>query len=155
MSTEHRTSLTSDTISHLQTLIQLNIDSEKGLLEAADNIEEMSIRGLFTDLASQRREQAYELQTLVSANAETPQDSGSMSAALHRAWMDIRSAVGGGVTAMLQEAERGEDYIKDKYEEILKDASPAIRDLLQRQYAAVKLAHDRIRDMRDAREAMR
>jgi uncharacterized protein (TIGR02284 family) len=64
--------------------------------------------------------------------------------------MDLRAAFGAGTHAMLSEAERGEDYIKGKYEEILKGtAGSAVTDVLNRQYRAVKIAHDRVRDLRD------
>jgi uncharacterized protein (TIGR02284 family) len=154
MTMESRTTLSSETIAQLQDLIQLNIDSQKGFIEASEHLEEMSLRGLFEALAAERGQQAQELQAVVAANAEHPQDTGSVSAAMHRVWIDLRSAMGGGATAMLQEAERGEDTIKEKYEEVLSTASPAIRDIIVRQASAVKMAHDRIRDMRDAREAM-
>jgi uncharacterized protein (TIGR02284 family) len=110
----------------------------------------MTISSLFRELASQREQQAAELRTLVAANFEEPDHEGSYAAAAHRAWMDLRAAFGGGTHAMLSEAERGEDYIKGKYEEILKEcAGSAVTDVLNRQYRAVKLAHDRVRDLRD------
>lgn len=148
---ETKTTLNQDTIDALQDLIQVNIDSRDGFRNAAEHIDVMAISEMFNDFAVQRDQQAAELRTLISANLETPNDSGSVSAAAHRMWMDLKSALGGGEASILSEAERGEDHIKGKYEEVLKStAGSAVNDVLQRQYAAVKMAHDRVRDMRDA-----
>ena len=150
MAMETKTSLSKETIEKLQELVQVNIDSHDGFNDAASNTEDMTISSLFRELASQREQQAAELRTLVAANFEEPDREGSYAAAAHRAWMDLRAAFGGGTHAMLSEAERGEDHIKGKYEEILKEcAGSAITDVLNRQYRAVKLAHDRVRDVRD------
>ncbi|MCA9300088.1 MAG: PA2169 family four-helix-bundle protein, partial [Phycisphaerales bacterium] len=54
--------------------------------------------------------------------------------------------------AVLAEAERGEDVIKEKYEDVMRRAAgSAVNSLLLDQYASVKEDHDTIRDMRDAR----
>jgi uncharacterized protein (TIGR02284 family) len=54
---------------------------------------------------------------------------------------------------VLAEAERGEDTIKQAYEAALRDhPGTAMNDVLQRQYLQVKHAHDRVRDLRDARK---
>lgn len=150
MAMETKTSLQKETVDKLQELVQVNIDSHDGFNDAASNTEDMTISSLFRELASQRQQQAAELRTLIAANFEEPEKDGSYAAAAHRAWMDLRAAFGGGTKAMLSEAERGEDYIKGKYEEIVKEcAGSAITDVLNRQYRAVKLAHDRVRDLRD------
>lgn len=151
MTMETKTTLKQDTIDALQDLIQINLDSRDGFRKAAEHTTVMTITEMFQDLASQRDQQAAELRTLVAANMEMPQETGSVSAAAHRIWIDLKAALGGGEAAILNEAERGEDQIKEKYEELLKHtAGSAVNDILQRQYAAVKAAHDRVRDMRDA-----
>jgi uncharacterized protein (TIGR02284 family) len=150
MSLETKLNLTQETIDRLQELIQVNIDSRDGFNEAASQIDDMNISSMFRQFADQRAEQASELRTLVAANREEPEDSGSMAAAAHRMLIDIRAALGGGAGTILAEAERGEDWIKGKYEDALKEtAGSAVNDVLSRQYAAVKAAHDRVRDMRD------
>lgn len=150
MAMETKTTLRDETISALQDLIQINIDSRDGFREAADKIEDITLASIFQELSSQRNDQASELRTLVSANAEEPKKKGSAAAAIHRTWMDLRAALGGGNYAILAEAERGEDHIKDKYEAELKSVpASAVSDVLHRHYAAVKASHDRIRDLRD------
>jgi uncharacterized protein (TIGR02284 family) len=148
---ETKTSLRDETVSSLQNLIQYNLDSRDGFRHAAENVKEIAVANMFVQLAEERDRQAHELQSLVNNNGEAPAREGSYAAAAHRTWMDIRKALGGGLSAVLSEAERGEDYIKGAYESALKDqAGSAVNDVLQRQYASVKAAHDRVRDMRDA-----
>ena len=57
----------------------------------------------------------------------------------------------GDAYVVLIEAERGEDHIKEAYEDVLKaTAGSAMNDVLQAQYARVKAGHDKVRDLRDA-----
>lgn len=151
MSAETKLNLNDETIETLQELIQINLDSQDGFQQVADKTDEISVANLFRRLASERHEQAQELKQLVSANSEEPEDSGSFAASAHRALIDIRAALGGGAKVMLIEAEKGEDKIKEKYEEALKgNPGTAVSDVLHRHYAAVKTAHDSVRDLRDA-----
>ena len=151
MSVESKTNLNEATISQLQELIQINIDSTEGFQEAAKQIEDMSVSSLFVELAAQRSQNATELQDYVEWNGEKPRDEGSYAAAFHRTWLDLRAMISGGDThVILAEAERGEDSIKSAYEDALKEtAGSAVNDVLTRQYADIKAGHDRIRDLRD------
>jgi uncharacterized protein (TIGR02284 family) len=140
-------------ITWLQDLIQVNLDSRDGFKEAADNLKakDPALVTMFRTLSSQRAQQASELKAIVASNSEEPTDSGSVAAAAHRAWMDIRTALGGGEKAVLSEAERGEDHIKGKYEEALKDlGSCTCTETLRRHYTNVKASHDKVRDLRDS-----
>ena len=152
MSAETKTSLSQDTIDRLQQLIRMNIDSEKGFDDAAKQIEDRRIADLFTELAGQRSQHATELQDYVQWNGESPQDEGSYAAAFHRFWIDLKAKVSGGdAHSILSEAERGEDQIKEAYEDALKaTAGSAMNDVLSRQYVAIKRGHDQVRDLRDA-----
>lgn len=151
MSVETKLNLSNETISALQDLIQVNLDSRDGFRHASESLQEVAVSNMFLQLAEDRDRQAFELQALVNNNGETPTHDGSYAAAAHRTWMDLRTALGGGLQAVLQEAERGEDHIKAEYEKMLKgNPGSAVSDVLHRQYAAVKASHDRIRDMRDA-----
>ena len=150
MAMQANTILSKETIATLQELLQLNLDSRDGFVEAAENVEEMSIASLFRELAAERNGQASELRSLVASQSKEPTDSGSYSAAAHRLWMDLRTALGGGSAAMLSEAERGEDHIKGKYENaMMEHQGEAVREILQRQYEAIKASHDRVRELRD------
>jgi uncharacterized protein (TIGR02284 family) len=152
MSLETKTNLNEATISGVQKLIRYNIDSAEGFQEAARDIKTDAIASLFRDLAAERQELAAELKTHVEFNGEEPVDSGSIMAAVHRVWINVRSMINGGAAyPVLCEAEKGEDYIKAAYEGVLKEsAGSAMNDVLTQQYAKVKSGHDRVRDLRDS-----
>ena len=151
MALETKTDLNKKTVEKLQDLIRINLDSENGFSEAANDIDDNMIARMFTELGRQRASNAKELQNYVSWNGETPVVEGSFIASLHRAWLGMRNVISGGdAHAILSEAERGEDAIKHAYEEALvTTAGSPINDVLTRQYASIKAGHDRVRSLRD------
>lgn len=155
MTTETKLNLCESTLAQAQTLIQANIDSYDGFKEASEKLNNPAIASLFEELASERSHFAQELQQYVSLNHQSPKTSGTALAGLHRVWMNIRGMFSNqNDYDILAEAERGEDHIKEAYEDAMKDdPGNAMSDVLHRQYAQVKSAHDRIRAMRDARKS--
>ncbi len=151
MSTNTRIELKPETLETIQDLIRANIDAFDGLLEAAEEIDDISISSLFRDIALERSNFASELQDFVVWNGADAVGEGSYAAAVHRAWLNVRSKLNSGDPyVVLVEAEFGEDHIKEAYEESLRQTTgSAISTVLQRQYARVKAGHDRIRDLRD------
>ncbi len=145
--------LSDTTLSKLRELRRLCVDSSKGFEECAELTESAGLKSLFLSIADERRGMDAELERQIEWNDEHEEEDGSYIAAMHRAWIKIRDAMSGDHEDryILSEAERGEDSIKEAYEEALKDAvgSP-IHSLLASQYLKVKDAHDRVRDMRDA-----
>lgn len=152
MNVETKGDLREHTIDKVQDIIQVNIDSRDGFLEAAEKIDDASITRLFRSLADERSTHIEVLSQIVTSNGVQPHREGSTAAKLHRYFIDFRAALNGGDRyVILVEAERGEDHIKHLYESVLKDtAGSAMNDVLQRQYAAVKKGHDQVRDLRDA-----
>ena len=79
-----------------------------------------------------------------------PEKTGSVGATVHRAWIDLKSALGGGDHAILAASETGEDYAVKEYKRALDETLPAdVRDIVERQYQSVKQAHDKVKGMRD------
>ncbi len=152
MALETKSTLNEKTVTKLQRLIRANIDAYDGFKESAELIDDPTVASIFRELAAERSEMASELQTYVEWNGEEAEDDGSVAASVHRTWIDIRGMLNGGDPyVILIEAERGEDYIKDAYEDVLVEtAGSAMNDVLQSQYATVKAGHDRVRDLRDA-----
>lgn len=152
MTLETKGHLSEDTIDKLQKLIRANIDSYDGFREAAKELKDKKISALFTELGDQRSAMAAKLQKTIEFNGEEAEDDGSVAAATHRIWLNIRSKITGSDSyAILAEAERGEDHIKAAYEEVLKEtAGSAMNDVLTDQYRAVKAGHDKVRALRDS-----
>jgi len=60
-------------------------------------------------------------------------------------------------TAIVDEVERGEDHIKAKYEDAMKDndVTAGTRSLINEAYVSVKAGHDQMRDLKHALHANR
>lgn len=146
-----RTPLSSAALSSLQDLIRANIDSRDAFQEAAANVpSDSSLANVFSRLARQRGTHVDELQDLVACYDELPEHTGTLGAAAHRMWMDLRAAWGGGPAAILAEAERGEGTLVRRYQQAIDALSDAdCLDTLRRQFAAVKMSQDRIHAMRE------
>lgn len=155
MAVETKIDLNETTIAKLQKLIRANIDSYNGFHESAEELNDERLSTLFRSIGDERSAMASELQQYVEFNGKEAEDDGSVAAKTHRIWINIRGKLNGGdPTVILIEAERGEDHIKEAYEEVLKDtAGSAMNDVLTAQYAKVKAGHDKVRDLRDAYKA--
>lgn len=135
-------------ISCLNNLIETCKDGQDGFKTAAEGVDRSDLKTLFYQYSQQRATFAGELQNEVRRLGGDPEKTGSVAASLHRGWIDIKSAVTGhDDNAVIAECERGEDSAVSNYKDALKDASlPAdVRTLVERQYAAVQEAHDRVR----------
>lgn len=151
--TESTNSPTSyDTTSTLNNLIETCKDGQNGFQEAAEGVQDSSLKTVFYEYSQQRSKFAGELQTLVRELGGDPENSGSVAAALHRGWINIKSVVTGkDDQAILNECERGEDIAKKAYLDALGTNLPAnVASVVQQQSDAVQQAHDKVRDLRDS-----
>ena len=149
---ESTTASNDDVISTLNGLIETCKDGQNGFKEAAEGVDRSDLKSLFYEFSQQRSQFAGELQSLVQSLGGDPENSGSVAAALHRGWINIKSAVTGkDEGAILNECERGEDSAKNAYKNAMEEALPAnIMETVQTQYSAVQAAHDRVKALRDA-----
>lgn len=140
-----------DVISTLNYLIETCKDGQNGFQEAAESVEDSSLKSLFYEYSQQRAQFAGELQALVRDLGGDPENSGSVAANLHRRWIDIKSLVTGkDDNAILNECERGEDVAKKVYLDATRANLPSnIASVVQRQAEAVREAHDRVKSLRD------
>lgn len=145
-----------DGIDVLEDLIETCRDGENGFRQAAEKINDPEIRSFFLAQSTERAQFARELQAEVQRLGKgKPERKGSVAGAAHRAWMDLKEKLGGGEKAILESAEKGEDSARDAYQKALtdEDLPPSARPLVQRQAESVRLAHDRVRHLRDTAKA--
>ncbi len=132
----------------------MNIDSRDGFDYAAERIDEASpaVANKFRDWSDQRAKFAAQLDGLLQSAGEEVQEDGSWAASLHRTWINIRDMLSEkpDIYAVLAEAERGEDVIKQAYEEAGRELSGNVLAIVNEQYALIKQAHDAVRDLRDS-----
>ena len=131
-------------ITVLNTLIRTTLDSYKGFNDACEDTEGAHGQ-FFQQMAQERSEVASRLQAQVTALGGDPEDDSSFTAAAHRGFMDLKQAVmGDSDEAVIEEVERGEDYLKAKYETALQDdeLSPQTRQVIEQAYQSVRKGHD-------------
>ena len=141
----------------LNSLITTTIDSANGFERSAEDAKAGTFVALFRDFAEQRRRVVTELQQIVRGLGGEPNDDGSLKADLHRRWVDLRAALsgGGGDKAIVAEVERGEDYLKGKYDEALADTelSETAREAIRTAYQSVRAGHDTASALKHRMEA--
>ena len=138
-----------ETISTLNSLIETCEDGATGFRAAAEAVDVGAIKGMFKTYAGEREQFATDLRGEVRKLGGDPEEGGSVSGAMHRGWLDLKGAVAGrSVSAIVAEAERGEDKAVETYEKARQADMPVeVRAVVERQYTQVKAAHDRVRDL--------
>src|SRR6266480_424307 len=139
--------------STINDLIETLKDGQEGFKQAAEGVKDPQLKSLFTDYSLQRSRFATELQSEARVLGESePETSSSAAGALHRAWINLKSAVTKGDDhAILAECERGEDSAVEEYKKALDNGlSAPVQEIVSRQYAEIKQAHDRVKHLRDA-----
>lgn len=142
---------TNDFTSWLNGLVETCKDGEQGFREAAEGVKNTSLRSVLNEYARQRSQFASELQNHVQRLGGDPATSGSTSGALHRGWINLKSALTGKDDhAILAECERGEDSAVQNYQKVLAEDVPSdLRSVVEAQYRQILEAHNRIRSLRD------
>lgn len=139
-------------------LLETLKDGEEGFTKAADRLassDRPELADRFRQYATQRGRLVSELTSLAAKYGDQVADeSGTMTAKLHRGWMAVKDALAGSdPDGVLDAAEQGEDHAVSEYEDALKaDVSPELRAVIERQYAEVKATHDSVRSLRDSVE---
>ena len=152
--TEHNRS---EEITTLNTLTTTLIDSVTGFEDAAANIEGSSrLQQLFRDRASERRRVVEDLRAEVRRLGGDPEDEGSFLGKAHQRFLDLKAVVTGrDEQAIINEVERGEDYLKEKFETALNSGtlSGESRAVVERAYQSVRSGHDQVSALKHGLEA--
>lgn len=134
-------------------LIETLKDGQEGFKQAAETVKDPQLKSLFDEYSRQRARFATELQSEARSMGESkPETSGSAAGALHRGWINLKSAVTSGDDhAILAECERGEDSAVEEFKKALNNGlSATAQQIVSRQYAQIREAHDRVKSLRDA-----
>lgn len=143
--------MSTNTTSVLNDLVETSKDGEQGFRKAAEDTKNPELRNVFLARAEDCAKAIGDLQAVISRLGGHPQEHGSIAGALHRGWVNLKSAAAVRTDlAILEECERGEDVAKVRYRKALEAGLPDdIRMIVQKQYDAVQRNHDQIRDLRD------
>ena len=141
-----------EVISTINNLIETLKDGQEGFKQAAEGVKDPQLKSLFNDYSQQRSRFATELQSQARSLGEPePETSSTAAGALHRSWINLKSAVTRGDDhAILAECERGEDSAVEEYKKAIdQNLSAQLREIVSRQYSEIKNTHDRIKNLRD------
>lgn len=147
---------TSHDIRTLNGLIATTIDSVDGYRSSAEAIDSSRFDELFRQRANERTAVAEQLRAEVRRLGGNPEDDGTILAAGHRAFLNLKGAVTSrDDKAVINEVERGEDHIKHKFEAALADdsLSAETRGVIQTTYESVRAGHDQVSAIKHSLEA--
>ena len=142
-------------VSILERLIATNRDGQAGYRDAAEHIQDSELKGYFNEQSIERAQFAGQLESEVQRLGQLePDDRGSASAALHRAWIDLKSSLGASDQSILASVELGEDVARRSYEDVLTRALPDhIAEVVRSQAQSIFAAHDHVKLLRTKRAA--
>lgn len=150
--TEHN-----ETTTTLNTLIATLIDSVEGYQKSAGDVDNQRYAEMFNARARERQQAITTLQAAVAQAGGNPEDDGSVMGSLHRAFQSLREAVSSrDDAAIIAEIERGEDYLKEKFEAAQRhaDLTPQAREAVNQAWESVRAGHDEMSALKHRTEGM-
>jgi uncharacterized protein (TIGR02284 family) len=154
--TNHSDHNHSDEISTLNTLIATTIDSITGYENSAKDIDNQRFAEIFRERANERQRVVQELRDEVRRLGGNPEDDGSFLGKTHQRFEDLKAAITGqDEQAIINEVERGEDYLKEKFETALNSdtLSGEARAVVERCYQSVRSGHDQMSQLKHGMES--
>lgn len=114
---------TDETVKTLNGLISILEDGKLGYTNAAEHVENLAMKADFLDYARERALFIVELQDEINKlGKSTDTSGGGPLGALHRTWIDIKSAFTGGDTeAIINACVTGEEAAIEKYKAALEE----------------------------------
>ena len=146
----------SESISTLNTLIATTIDSVNGYEDSAENIDNERLREIFRQRASERQEVVQKLREEVRRLGGEPEDGGSFLGKTHQRFEDLKAAVTGrDEKSIVNEVERGEDYLKEKWQAALQsgDLQGESHQVIEHCYQSIKAGHDQMSQLKHGMES--
>lgn len=138
----------------LETLVDTTHDSVEGYRKASDTAKSPELKRILSEQAAKRQA------TLDALNAELTRLGGNLvtkgtaTGGLHRLWMDLTDLFESGDKAAVERVEEGEDYLADKFEDVLRAANldPATRTVVEAALSEIRDGErmtDRLSDQYD------
>jgi uncharacterized protein (TIGR02284 family) len=143
-------------ITTLNTLTTTLIDSVNGYENSAKDIQSEQFREIFRQRADERQQAVELMRTEIRRLGGNPEDSGSTLGHLHQRFEDLKAAItGNDEKAVINEVERGEDYLKNKFETALNGdtLSAESRAVVEQVFQSVRSGHDQIAQLKHSMEA--
>jgi uncharacterized protein (TIGR02284 family) len=133
-----------EVLDQLNDLLTVSHDAKEGYEEAAENVKNTELKGLFMAQARQRAEFGSELATEIRTLGGDADKGTSIASNLHRAWINIKATLSSDDDkATTEECQRGDQSALESYDRVLAetDLGVSTRGLLLRQREAIETAH--------------
>ena len=142
-------------ITVLNTLTTTVIDSINGYEDSAANVDNQRLSEIFRERANERQQVVEELRAEVRRLGGEPEEGGSFLGKAHQRFEDLKAAITGrDEKAIINEVERGEDYLKEKFEAAIvsDELTGECRAVVERAYQSVRSGHDQISQLKHGLE---
>ena len=144
-------SANNDQVKGLNKLITTLYDGENGYKEAAEEVDSVSLATKFREIAQQRYNFGHEIKPEITKLGGEVDKGGSVGAALHRAWIDIKDAFAANdEAAVLGECIRGDESAVETYREVLQNNSYSTdaRQIVTRQLETIERTLAELRQLK-------
>ena len=144
----------------LNDLLRINHDRVVGYEKAIDELkdEDADLRTLFHRYTQESKQYANELTQEISNLGGNPADGTTNSGKVYRVWMDLKAAISGkDRQTILDNCEFGEDAAQKAYDTALNsdvELDAAVREMIVRQKASLRVGHDEVKRLRDMHKAI-
>ncbi|OUS09610.1 hypothetical protein A9Q93_13755 [Nonlabens dokdonensis] len=141
-----------ETVNALNQLLEKNYDAEQGYKNALLDTDNDRLKTYFKRQAASRSQNANELDKAIRDLNATPVQSGSTEGAIHRTWMDFKTAiVGKDDEAILEECIRGDKAAVSEYKEVLENENylHETKDVVRYQLNGIQNTLDTIKKLED------
>ncbi|RSK45224.1 ferritin-like domain-containing protein [Hymenobacter rigui] len=153
--------ITGETARAYNDLVEINKTAAKGYQEAAEGVSSPDLKSKLSQMSQQRAQFASELSQHAQQYGINPESEGTVegaladaAAAVHRGWINIKSAVTGqNDSAILGECETGDATALKSYETALRSNELPVeaRNVIQKQHGEILSAKNWITQQKGSR----
>ena len=112
----------------LTTLGQYVYDSIEGYRSAHERAEDPALKAAFASRIDRRETTLSRINQALTGMGEDRITEGSTAGTFHDMWGKVLSAIGGNDQAVVSHVEEGEDFLKEQFEDALKDENVSHRE---------------------------
>lgn len=135
-------------IDSLNHLVAICNDGKYGYETAAEDAESSELKSMFMGYSAQRAAYATELKQYIRSAGGDPDKGGGPLGALHRAWIDVKSALTSKDNkAVLGACITGEKAATEAYDDVINDSNylpDNVRETLRAQRSGIQEALNRV-----------
>ncbi|MEO8795690.1 MAG: PA2169 family four-helix-bundle protein [Daejeonella sp.] len=143
-------------VNELNHLLTICNDGQYGYETAAKDADSAALKAMFMGYSSERADYAGKLRQQISLAGGNPDEGGGPLGAVHRAWIDVKSALSSKDNkAVLGACVTGEKAAVNAYNDVLEhnDLPAELRSILNEQRRNVEEALNKVQGLHDTIES--